>query len=364
MKNKKILYIGNDIPNNSAAAIRVFSNALALKKYGFSVDILSLDHNYSGEKEEIFKEIRIFRKKYPISKTDYLNYIFDIKKYISVCKGYDCVIAYELPSIATYRLFKWCKKNKIRFICDCAEWHTANHLSGLSKIVKIIDVWLCMNIVYKKCDGLILISSYLKKHFKNNKSIIVPPLQYEKSNNDTLNRMDGITSFIYAGKPDADKDDLKQILDVITTIESPFIFNIYGTNNDKYEIDDQRIHFWGSVPHEMVLDSLRNSDFQIIIREPTRRNNAGFPTKFAESIYNGVPVIVSNFSDVHYYVDTYKIGIKVTEEYSLAQAIQYATEMSNEDIVQFKTNCNKCQSFKFESYINNMGLFIKKICKK
>ena len=62
------------------------------------------------------------------------------------------------------------------------------------------------------------------------------------------------------------------------------------------------IHFWGRVSHSEALAIVASSNYSIIIREPTRKNNAGFPTKFVESISLGTPVLCNKFSDVDRYL--------------------------------------------------------------
>ena len=63
------------------------------------------------------------------------------------------------------------------------------------------------------------------------------------------------------------------------------------------------IVFLGRVSHAQSIAYLKGSDCSLIIRDSTRTNNAGFPTKFVEAVTLGVGVIATDISDLAVYAD-------------------------------------------------------------
>jgi glycosyltransferase involved in cell wall biosynthesis len=57
-----------------------------------------------------------------------------------------------------------------------------------------------------------------------------------------------------------------------------------------------------AIPKKHIKNIL-DCDCYIFIRSSDRRNNAGFPTKFAESFTCGVPIITTDVSDVKEYIN-------------------------------------------------------------
>ena len=69
------------------------------------------------------------------------------------------------------------------------------------------------------------------------------------------------------------------------------------------------------VAHNQVTDILAACDYGILIRENTVTNQVASPTKFAEYLASGLPVIISaNLGDYSAFVETHRCGIKFNGE--------------------------------------------------
>lgn len=112
--------------------------------------------------------------------------------------------------------------------------------------------------------------------------------------------------------------------------------------------------------HNEVLEEVRKSDFSLIIRESSRRNNVGFPTKFGESINCGTPVIVSEFSDVVYYTNRYGVGI-ITKIDNILQAINDALNIDDSTLLTMHERCRNCTAFYYKGRIDEIGIFVNEI---
>lgn len=386
---KSIVYIGCDIPSGNASSIRVFSNALALRDYGYKVYILSFDHGYSGAylDESVVEGITVLRTSHPSTSKEYAKYLVEKDVYLNAIKRIQdehneiqAVIAYDQPGISFIRVLNWCRKNRIAYLCDCAEWHTAVHLKGIARMIKELDIFFSMRFAYKLADGVIAISSFLEKYYNDSTKVIrIPPLQNEKVSLDvSTNTANDIVRFIYAGVPGKDKDCLDIILRAFANVQNQnFGIKIFGlTEQQCVEVwpetekhirsirNGSIISFEGRVPHHVILAETTASDYSLIIRRSSRKNNAGFPTKFAESIECGTPVVANNFSDVFQYIGQNGFGIQVNDIDCLENALTKAITAGADDIRKMKMNCYYSNAFNYKSYTQILGDYVSGIVRK
>lgn len=379
--NHKVVYIGADIPDKAPAAVRVFSNAMALKAYGYDVVIISVDTEKNIE-HNVINGIEVWHLDRPISTKGWALKLVDASRFTSFIDKIDnvkAVIAYEQPTISYLRLRRYCHKKGIKILAETAEWQkweNLGNLKGLARLVRVLDISASMKYAYKKSDGIIVTSSYFKNHFVNSAPIlVVPTLQYQKVDVKKDNDNHSIRRFVYAGQLGYRKDLLSDIIKAFYTLrDKEFEFNILGLTYEEYvnrfpeeehylkaiNKEQEKIKFFGKVPHKDVLNKVGNSDFALIIRESIRRNNVGFPTKFGESINCGTPVIVSDFSDVVYYTQKYNVGI-VTEITAIEQGIRKALEMDSEELTLMHKRCKECEAFYYSGYTQELGEFVKSI---
>ena len=106
--NNTIVYIGADIPDKAPAAVRVFSNAMALKAYGFDVVIISIDTEKPIE-HNVINGIEVWHLARPKSTKDWALKLVDASRFTSIIDKIDnvkAVIAYEQPAISYLRLMR------------------------------------------------------------------------------------------------------------------------------------------------------------------------------------------------------------------------------------------------------------------
>lgn len=380
MTEGTILYIGNDVPNKSAAGVRVFANALAIKEYGYDVVILSFDKKNNRETSyEKINDISVIRYPYPQTIVEWYKYLTGLSPYsdaIKANKNIKAVIAYEIPAVSFLRVRNYCHKNNIKIIADSTEWHTTTHLHGINKVIKMWDICATMRYAYLHADAIITVSSYLDNYFSRHglQTIVVPPLYSCNSQVVSKRQNDGVKHLVYAGQIGADKDKLNVIIDALKDCRN-YELNIYGIAKQEYisiypEYDNvlqsietlhEKICFHGFVPQGQVLAAVANSDFSVLIRDSSRRNNAGFPTKFGESIECGTPVIANVFSDVKSYMVKYGLGIVVEDMSALGEKLNEAIQMSDGELKRLKENCRNCRVFNYRNHIERLGDFITKI---
>lgn len=377
----RIVYIGSNLPDKTPAAVRVFSNVLALREYGYDVKIISTDIDFK-DKFDQNEGIDTWHFKRARSIKEWLTSLTNVKSYTDIIDSIGdvkVVIAYELPSIVFLRLRKYCKLRKIKLICETAEWQkweNLGHLGFVAKIIRLLDINLNMRYAYKKGDGIIVSSHYFADYFKNSLPVLIlPTLQCHRLDIENDNMNNHPRKFIYAGGLGYQKDMLVEIIHSFAEIsERDFEFNILGLTKEqyieRYKNDNsliesinkrhEKIKFWGKVTHNIVLNELVKSDFSMIIRQASHRNNVGFPTKFGESINCGTPVIVTDFSDVVYYTMKYDLGI-VTEVNNIVDGIKRALDMDDISFQLMRQRCRDCKAFYFEGHVNDIGEFVNNV---
>lgn len=337
-----ILYIGGfELPDKNAAAHRVLNNAKIIRTLGYEVFFIGVDKNlpYNSSVLKTKKLIAGFSSwfiPYPDTNAQWIHYLINIKDFIAVasqCPDLKAVICYNYQAVAFQRIVRYCRRNNIEVMADCTEWYSTKGSSLSYKILKGLDSFFRMRLIHKRVDGLIVISKYLESYYSNNKNLIrIPPLidlEEEKWRIGSVKETGPIT-FVYAGSPGSKKKDkLDLLIRAFYELdeEHDFRFIIVGVSREKHlryfgvqasllDILGEKVVFMGRLSHTESLEQVKGADFTIFMREDTRVNNAGFPTKFAESISCGVPVITNKTSNLSDYLrdgeNGFWLGINIT----------------------------------------------------
>lgn len=389
MEEKKILYVGGfELPDKNAAAHRVIGNAKAFRELRYMVDFLGVSKTQDENPTSVLTEgsyqgFRYWSIPYPKGAIEWIRYISYIEKTKIIVskseKPYDVIIIYNFPSIASYRLLRYCKKNNIKIISDCTEWydHSKNSVIG---IIKHFDSEFRMRYINKRMDGVICISEYLYKYYKSVKSkIILTPLvdlqdiKWEMKRNNINHNI----RLIYAGSPGSAKDKINLVIDSLTkidNIDNKVLLNIIGITKDEYLrmypeqknksiIIDKFIIFHGRIPHIDAVKLIKESDFTIFLREKTRANMAGFPTKFVESISCGAPVITNKTSDLQDYLEEGKNGfwIDMEDEKIRIEELKEIINLPRDQIETMKESTRNSKLFDYRGNVKLIDRFIRTI---
>lgn len=371
--NRTVVYVGEFIlPDKGASANRVVSNAKAFREAGFDTVFLgaaSSDEHFEGIRKVPGTE-NMYEEAHPATTLQWARHIFSAGSILELVREYnaEAVILYNLPVVTLLAVKSALRKTDVKVMYDCTEW-TAYTDGGLPKrLFKKLDEFFVRNFLHKLCDNIIVISSMMKEKYKKCKNmILLPPLVdtddviwHQKSRCD-----DGIFEFCFAGVPDGNKESLDSI---VTAFGNTKINNtrlrIIGVKKEEFvslypaleaSADDERIIFMGKLSHKDTLKYVSDCDCYIFIRPFDRRNNAGFPTKFAEGYTLNVPVITTDISDIAKYLDTEK-DILLSD--CSADAVKKAME---EKINNGKASafCEIRTAFDYRNYIDLCKKFLK-----
>ncbi|MBR4857565.1 MAG: glycosyltransferase [Clostridia bacterium] len=318
-KGTIIYYGGFTLPDKSASANRVVSNGKIFDKLGYKTVFI-------GAAEGTFDGLRpvegcenMFELAHPKSTKQWLKHMVSVEHIESVIKKCDNVckiILYNVPMFTLMKAKKVFSKRNIEVCYDCTEWTKDTDGSLPKRIFKAFDEILISNFAHKVADGMIAISSTMEKKYKKAKKLVIlPPLVDINDSiwHQTPDLHEGIFEFCFAGIPDGKKESLDKIVEAFCNInkKNTFLRIIGITESDFNKIYPDcfipknvrnKITFMGRLSHEETIKYVLGCDCYIFIRRSDKRNNAGFPTKFAESFTCGVPIITTDVSDVGEYI--------------------------------------------------------------
>lgn len=338
-----ILYVGGFVlPDGNAAAQRVVANAKLFRDIGFRV--VFVNHPEAVGSPCIEDHFGFVCYNCPKSEWGVASRI-DIDRIEEIVErrgDVTHIIAYNYPAPSLSKLIKFCRLKGIKCIGDTTEWYRAFDVALVKAPFKFLDTFTRMRILNKKMDGQIVISRYLE-HFYQGKvpCVLLPPLVDIRDGKWPLcheKKANGV-SFIYAGKPSKTKERLDLIVDAIVSIpdECAVSLKVVGIDASEFEEiygfsppDSSRVSFVGRLPHEEVLRLVADSSYSIVVRDDNRVTRAGFPTKFAESIACGTPVVCNDNSDLKEWIDSEGCGF-VVDETRLAQQLESVIRKSSPD---------------------------------
>ena len=374
-----IVYIGGELPDKDASALRIVANCRALKEGGFNVVVISpsKDKDRVNSKTENVLGFTVHYLPYPNGMISWFTDLVSISPYIEIIEKYENVkgvICYNHHAISLFRLTRYCHNRGIKIYADCTEWHTTNHLPFVKRVVKSLNTIWRIKWAQEKTDGIISISQYFADLYKDHSNVvIVPPLidikdsiwEFQPQNNE-------IRTFSYTGRAGIGKDLLSEIIHSFSQLDNSLKFNfrIVGSSKEEYlsmhpedaellgKFKDS-IQFRGYCSHKEAVRVTQESDFSFLIRDHNRKNDSGFPTKLAESVACGTPVIATEFSNVKFYIEKYKIGMMIKKE-ELKESLIQAIEMPDKELQSMKQRCKECRAFDYRNYIDTLYNFVRK----
>lgn len=318
-KGTIVYYGGFTLPDKSASANRVVSNGKIFSALGYRTIFIGVsEENFEGIRP-VSKHEDMYETAHPNSTSQWLKHMLSVEyiekivdEYGDVCK----VILYNVPMFTLMKAKKVFAKRDIEVCYDCTEWTKDTDGSLPKRIFKAFDEILISNFAHKIADGMIAISSMMEqKYKKSQKLLILPPLV---DINDEIwhqqpENHEGVFEFCFAGIPDGKKESLDKVIEAFCSIDkNNILLRIIGITQDDFnsiypecKIPDNarnKIIFMGRLSHRETIRYILGCDCYIFIRRSDKRNNAGFPTKFAESYTCGVPIITTDVSDVGEYI--------------------------------------------------------------
>jgi len=392
MSKGTIIYIGGfELPDRNAAAHRVLANGKIMRELGYQVVFVGVDSARSAGTELLrhdFLGFECWSVPYPVGVVAWLKYIMGlatILKFLQKNRAAKVVgvICYNYPAVAQGRIKLLCQRTGTKIIADATEWYDASAGSLIHRVIKYVDTSLRMHIVHRLADGVITTSKFLTAFYGRRGKVTVelPTLFDADKFQSPPPRANNLRKqFIYVGSPfDAGRvnkarSNLKERLDVcieifyqLYTAGEEFSFEIYGIGADDYlrvfpehggmlQEMAQCTVFKGRQPNELVLKRIAECDFSIFFRDETRVTLAGFPSKLAESISCGTPVVSNRMVSLEDYAQSAGLFISARgEELTLVKQVM---DFSPTEINAMKQRAYHSRTFDYRKYKEKLDAFL------
>lgn len=321
MKRGTVLITGNfELPDLNAAAHRVVNNGKLFRELGYRPVFLGVRRGtayFTGiSRCENGSGFDMFEQAYPQTAGQWAAQMIGVKNIAEVAGVYPdlcAVMLYNAPFSLLSAVKRAFRDTDVRVLYDCTEWNAYTEGSFLKRAVKSADSRLIERRLDGRCHGLIVVSSAMEAHYRKTPLLRLPPLV---DTEDPIWRQPKLQrerfEFCYAGAP-SDKERLDLVAGAFGRLPAgSAALRFIGVTKADFAAaypalrgfaDRTDMIFTGRLSHAETVREILSCGCFIFIREETRRNTAGFPTKFAEAFTCGVPVITTAVSDVPAYAD-------------------------------------------------------------
>lgn len=333
MSKGTILYAGAfELPDKNASANRVVSNGKIFRDLGYDVAFLGVTRAgefFDGIRRADCLGFTVFEEAYPKSTKQWLMRVFSIENVnnaVSSLSDVRMIILYNVPFAMLKRVKKHYKSSGIKIVYDCTEWNDFAEGNILKRKYKKLDEKQIENKLAKHTDALIVISRRMEKAYADCKNLLRLPPLVDTSDpiwHQERERDDGKFEFCFAGELGGNKESFEIVVEAFGKLKNDnCILRVIGVEKkaflERYPgyaslCDTDRIEFMGRLSHKDTVGYVRNCGCYIFVRRSNNRNEAGFPTKFAEAATCGVPVITTNVSDIGEYIGKGVRGIMLAD---------------------------------------------------
>ena len=385
LEHKKIVYVTSAyFPFGQAYSTRVIAFSKLLKHLGYSVHVIadfSLEQKRAGETEDCSYEIvgrdSSFSRWVVNANASYKR----LKEYL---ERHD--VAFVIMNGGKHGRFKniskLCAERKIPLILEICEWFDKSSFKLNRFDPRYINMGRCMNKTFRSANGVIAISRFLESHFREIgiKTIRIPTIldteAYKRSEMTWNNHI----RLIFAGSIGHNKESFRNIMLALKSIDEKnlFDFYIYGGNRNQifenigkdeslFAAVDDIVNYIGKIPQAEIHDAYQSADYQIFIRPDRRSSHAGFPTKLAESMVAGTPVITNDTGDIGLYLKSGDNGylLKDSSPESIKEALEKTLQLTGDEIIKMRKAARKMaeESFDYRIYAQPMQDFLEEVCR-
>lgn len=387
MRNALIL-INSYFPTGVAMSSRMLNFGRLLRDAGWRVHVITGHHvNPDIEVGKIYDVEGITYHVTSNRKQSSFSTFFGEKSFTKAVDYYlavnkvDCV--FTNGACEVYReISQICKKNGCPLIVEQCEWLDVSAYKLGKYDIRYWKAKKYRNNGYASAAGIISISRLLNNYYESigKKSIRVPTILdvHKTSFAKDVNSLDGRIHIIFAGSLGGTKELLKPIFDALLSQEryrNAIAFDLYGPSKDEVveniggnasllSLLDSTVILHGRIPQDQVSEVLSQSDYLIFIRPERRSSNAGFPTKFAESMAVGTPVITNKTGDIGLYLRDGINGFMSQDSTweSVARCFDRILEVDRKSYVRLRDAARKTaeQYFDYHVYMERVSTFFSK----
>ncbi len=293
------------------------------------------------------------------------------------------VIYYGIEAELAAKVSTWCRGYDVPVLVDETDWFEPHFRGDIAAWIVERSRSKRVELVDTLADGVIAISPFFRDYFGRickecgkPRVFFLPPLNRSGDSiakiAEGASRKRTVTRFFYAGSPAGGKDNLvcfiKAIEKLADDVPSRPVVDVVGVSPEDAEglcagiSKVNGVHFWGRQSHDRVIEMLRESDFGILFRKPELYARAGFSTKFAECMSNGVPMLCNEVGGADIILETGVDGIVISDmgEKSMEEGIKVACSLSDCGLMTMKKAAldKALQLFSPAEYRDSFSLYL------
>ena len=381
MAQDLVIYICNSFfPFGSAYSSRTFHLCKAFQMSGYQTYVLA---DYSMSKEPSLCDEYVFDgiKYLIIGNTSKIYRYFKKTKTtinainkIASSKQYGRIfVIISTADVSLYKKLKKTNDSRIVVVLESCEWFDKSSYVFRNLDPRYLTFQYAMKNYY--IDGknkIIAISEYLHDYFVRHRcECLRIPTIIDCSKIKIGDFKKGKTiNFMFAGSLGGNKEVFKEFVRALINHKDKMVLHIYGGNSIDFKecLNDEKLYdkakdcviIHGRIPQELIYDEYQKADFSIIFRPKRRSSNAGFPTKMAESLACGTPVIANDTGDIGKYIINGQNGFIV--DYNKESIDNLLQNISNNyDCKRLRLNARKTaeQYFDYRIYSAELDIFLK-----
>lgn len=395
-RNQRILYVLQGIPGSNAPTKHVFAIADLLVSCGYEPHFVVA--GIVDPKLPALRECFDYPVEFPRGLT--LGHGQLVVKYAERLTSCASVPAFKEamariePSIVIYHgiqnllakaIEEECHSVHVPVIVDETDWFEAHFEGDLAAWIVARSRERRVSDADGAADGILAISPFFKQYFEDMERregaprvMFLPPLNREGETLDEVREpVKGkrkVTRFFYAGSP-AGKDYLNGFVeamasraDSLNTVPELDVVGVSPVEGEallKGIEPPSSVRFHGRLPHADVIAMLREADFGILFRQPELYARAGFSTKFAECMSNGVPMLCNAVGGADIVLSPGIDGLVVPDLGldSLTSGIEAACDMDDGALLAMKRAAleKSKRLFQPENYVAELSEFLKSL---
>lgn len=336
MRDTIVLAGGYPLETMGASAVRALGMAALLRHLGYRVLVLGKFCIQPGPGDEVEREIdgipcRDIRQ--PVPEGIFPSYVQSAVPIMAVvdmlgARRIRAVVAYNYPARGLCGILRGCRARGIAPVLDCTEWYAWEGPKILRNLWRQAGVATRMRLLTRLAGNVICASTWFQRHLPRQHTLLLPfvlDVEQPRWMRAQEAEVEGPAQLVYSGSPGIGlhKDRLPPMIEALSVLAREghtFHCALAGLTEPEYlAVVPQhrallselagRVYFLGRIPHAASLDLVRQADFSVFFREPSRMSQTGFATKFVEAATLGVPIVSNPTSDIPRYLRDGENGI-------------------------------------------------------
>lgn len=382
---KALLLVNSYFPTGAAMSSRMLNFGRLLYDAGWSVHVIAGHHvNPEIVVGKIYKIDGITYQVASARKKTAWDTYFGENSFRKALTRYlknnavDCI--FTIAACETYGTVKaLCHKYGCRLYVEQCEWMDLSNYRLGKLDIRFIMVDKLRRNGFKGANGVVSISRLLNDYYAamGTRTIRIPTILDVGNTEFTkeIKNKDDRIHLTFAGSLGGTKELMRPILEALTRNDKyrrSIVFDIYGPSEEAIlnniggdtellKLAQRSIVIHGRIPQEKVTEVFSHSNYLIFVRPERRSSNAGFPTKLAESMAVGTPVITNKTGDIDIYLRNEDNGFLLPNNTAeaICECFERLMDMSKTKYSHMREAARKTaeDNFDYHVYMDELSTF-------